>query len=333
MAPSDDDDVPCSIPVSADHLRACSFATYYPQFRDTTIPTVVVPLDDTFIDYLHRDDFIIPQHVYTLNAHTIDQNTFHTNVVRAMFAALRALGGCGYPQLNWSAPSDAAWIAADRTLRCDSVADIILLLKSSERVTQQITRARSHDIPLSLALRRYSTLSSAAKYRAFVADKRVIALCQKDVEHDAIRQTERHKRKVREHVALFFADTVRPRFQQSHYVFDVFIDRQERTWLTHFQPWSNDTRPIHFTWNELIAIANANKHDAEVIYRTGETTAPVSRHPVIDPADAARLIVARLPSDGIDLSDAGAIESFVDRVKALDLIQHAEDDDSDRDGV
>jgi hypothetical protein len=43
------------------------------------------------------------------------------------------------PKLNWSCPSDAVWQSIDNTLRCCSVNEIFLLLKSSDKINHDLS--------------------------------------------------------------------------------------------------------------------------------------------------------------------------------------------------
>ncbi|KAG2450248.1 hypothetical protein HYH02_004760 [Chlamydomonas schloesseri] len=58
----------------------------------------------------------------------------------AIEGAIQLLGGRVVPKLNWSAPTDALWISATNALACRNADEIVLLLKSSDRV--------SHDVEL-----------------------------------------------------------------------------------------------------------------------------------------------------------------------------------------
>jgi hypothetical protein len=48
------------------------------------------------------------------------------------------IGGV-FPSMDWHAPTDAAWIATERVAKCHSVGDVLLLLKSSDKVQTELT--------------------------------------------------------------------------------------------------------------------------------------------------------------------------------------------------
>lgn len=61
----------------------------------------------------------------------------------AVDAAIADLGGAALPKLNWSAPKDAAFMAADGTARCACFAEVAMLLRSSDCVAHDLASARS----------------------------------------------------------------------------------------------------------------------------------------------------------------------------------------------
>jgi hypothetical protein len=61
-------------------------------------------------------------------------------VRRAIDEAINKLGGAVLPKLNWSAPTDAAWVLGG-SLKCVSSDDVLLLLQSSDRVAHDLTEA------------------------------------------------------------------------------------------------------------------------------------------------------------------------------------------------
>ncbi|KAG2441184.1 hypothetical protein HXX76_004036 [Chlamydomonas incerta] len=58
----------------------------------------------------------------------------------AIEEAIESLGGRVVPKLNWSAPTDALWVSATNSLACRNADEVVLMLKSSDRV--------SHDVEL-----------------------------------------------------------------------------------------------------------------------------------------------------------------------------------------
>ena len=66
----------------------------------------------------------------------------------AIAEAIATLGGRVVPKLTWSAPVDATWVNPGGTLACTHPQEVLLLLKSSDRVAHDICHALA---PLSAA--------------------------------------------------------------------------------------------------------------------------------------------------------------------------------------
>ncbi|KAM0927323.1 hypothetical protein ACQ4PT_002806 [Festuca glaucescens] len=61
----------------------------------------------------------------------------------AVDAAIAELGGAALPKLNWSAPKDAVFMAADGTTRCTCFAEVAMLLRASDCIAHDLASARS----------------------------------------------------------------------------------------------------------------------------------------------------------------------------------------------
>eukprot|EP00798_Chlamydomonas_sp_ICE-L_P008640 gene8640-34088_t len=53
-------------------------------------------------------------------------------------SAIQEMGGNVVPKLNWSCPSDATWVNTLASLSCSSAEQVVLMLKSSDRVAHDI---------------------------------------------------------------------------------------------------------------------------------------------------------------------------------------------------
>ena len=49
------------------------------------------------------------------------------------------LGGAVFVKLNWSSPKDATWVTLNNSLKCTSLSQILLLLKSSDFITHDLS--------------------------------------------------------------------------------------------------------------------------------------------------------------------------------------------------
>ena len=63
------------------------------------------------------------------------------DLIIAIENAISELGGSVVPKLTWSVPKDAIWMSVGNTLRCHTSDQVLLLLKSSDRVGHDISDA------------------------------------------------------------------------------------------------------------------------------------------------------------------------------------------------
>lgn len=188
-----------------------------------------------------------------------DPSTNWPDTHEAVQRTIEELGGKVAPKLNWSAPKDATWIAATNSMECRTPNDIYLLLKSSDFVTHDLQHAfddtnsstSDPEIPYHLVLRKWITLNPSVEFRCFVRNRKLIALCQRDLNHfdflfkmqDKLRQT----------IQEFFDIRIRDTFPDSNFTFDVYIPPpHDRVWLVDFNPWAVRTDPLLFSWMELL---------------------------------------------------------------------------------
>ena len=152
----------------------CSFDSWYKKFRKHTIKSRIIPINQTFIDYLKKDGLKLPPQIqnemdnyYELDSdndsdYDNDTNFKHENEnendgdsksnlddindidysqMDELFVKIREkisdLKNSVIPKLNWSAPKDAKWINGE-TLKCENITQILLLLKSSQFVQHDL---------------------------------------------------------------------------------------------------------------------------------------------------------------------------------------------------
>ena len=166
-------------------------------------------------------------------------------------AEIARLGGHVFPKLNWSAPRDAMWM--NGSLKCSSEADVYLLLKSSDFVAHDLARMCkcrgvkcAEDCPdgtFTLILRKWSNLHPSNEFRCFVANRQLLGICQRNCTayFPHLPQQQEHMGRI---IAAFFLDVISPPqnknssantnegpgFPLDDFVFDVYIDKNERAW-------------------------------------------------------------------------------------------------------
>lgn len=153
---------------------------------------------------------------------------------------------------------------------------------------------------------------------------------------------------VQDALEAFLEDEVQPAMEKlglEHYVLDVYLDTKQRLWLVRPKAfWPRSTSGVLFSWKELCDLAQeadaAEKRRIEQrdAIRAGKEPPSSSGWPSssslsvpfrVVPSAAAGLDIlrtmdamsTRFPVEGFDVSDAGAIERWIERVKTGDLKQ------------
>jgi hypothetical protein len=195
---------------------------------------------------------------------------------------IKELGGSVAPKLNWSAPKDAVWMSATNSMECQCAGDIYLLLKSSDFITHDLECAYDDavddnpfslstggdsstpncsaveagspsKIPYNLVLRKWVFLNPSLEFRCFVRARRLIAICQRDLNHFDFLFSMADSLRAR--IQDFFEDELKTTFPDANFVFDVYIPPpQTRVWLIDINPWAQRTDPLLFSWLEILTM-------------------------------------------------------------------------------
>ncbi|KAJ1908911.1 hypothetical protein IWQ60_011458 [Tieghemiomyces parasiticus] len=306
-----------SIPtVTRRDIERCSFSNWYPQFRSHTIRSKVLkPIPTDLLTYLRQDGLVLPPTVEEVASEDEDGNSAAddsssgqiegdgsddeeagevpaapdlTEVVAELRRLIGELGGAVFPKLNWSAPRDATWIASTNTLRCTTPDEILLLLKSSDCVSDDLSRpyreaahsivsspigqganrtgatettisADTHE-PLAeadteLVLRKWSNLNPALEFRAFVVRGQLRAVSQMDLNHYPFLTADEPV--LRERIHSFMQHTVIPEFPVDTYAVDLYVlSDHSRVYIVDFNPLGADSDTILVDWDDLIGEPN-----------------------------------------------------------------------------
>lgn len=178
-------------------LAACSFDKWYPSLRKHSIPSTVLPLTQEFVEYLKADGVAVACGEEADDDSWDDEEEGEEqraapaprfpSLETAIEDAITRHGGAVLPKLNWSAPTDAAWMLGG-SLRCLSPRDVLLLLKSSDRVAHDLCDARrlcseappEDEHKWVLVLRKWSNLRPSGEFRCFRSGGQLLAACQRD---------------------------------------------------------------------------------------------------------------------------------------------------------
>jgi hypothetical protein len=361
--PSEEEETEPVIPVSAAHLASCSFTSWFPLFRRHSIASRILPLPDAFIQYLLEDGVCLPDALHPArvegegsdsdwsdaeeeeetgaendtNSASAESATFFPALLSFIETAIAELGGSVFPRMDRSSPSDAAWISADKTLRCSSAADVLLLLKASDAIAASLSSSPPVSSPHHLILRRWSNLYPSSLFRCFLHHHSLLAISQRDSTHYPHLSLLSHRARTVQSIRRWTQQTVLPVWtaEDGRGVLDVYVDADGRVWLVDVKLWATQTDPALFTWSELVSLADDRKRELEE-----EETEAVSDADAADDGDGAeveyrvvesggdnrymlnvaRKTVRRLPAmDGIDLSDSGSIDRFVSSMRQQQL--------------
>ncbi|KAF1961138.1 D123-domain-containing protein [Byssothecium circinans] len=282
-------------PVTKSHILNCSFHSWHPKYKAITPKARLVPLPDAFLSYLREDGIILPPEdtddpQWSDNDSGIfsgadneaddddgpayDPSANWRDTHDAIEATIEELGGKVAPKLNWSAPKDATFMAATNNMECRTPNDIYLLLKSSDFVTHDLQHAyddtidnetpgANPDVPYHLVLRKWITLNPSVEFRCFVRNRKLIAICQRDLNHfDFLFKMQD---KLGQAIQEFFDIRLRDTFPDPNFTFDVYIPPpHDRVWLIDFNPWALRTDPLLFSWYELLTLPEPTLPEAKV---------------------------------------------------------------------
>jgi hypothetical protein len=286
----------------------------------------LIPLPPAFLDYLRSDGIILPPEdgdnatwsdsdsgIFSGadnndadEEEAVDPSANWRDTHEAIERTIEELGGKVAPKLNWSAPKDATWINATNSMECRTPNDIYLLLKSSDFVTHDIGHAfddtvdqsleGNPEIPYHLVLRKWITLNPSVEFRCFVRDRRLIALCQRDLNHfDFLFDLQD---KLRDTIENFFDVRLRDTFPDPNFTFDVYVPPpHNKVWLMDVNPWAVRTDPLLFSWMELLTM-----DVPDVTEDKGEAEETTIRLKIAQPGQSKEVGASDI-SDGEDTDD------------------------------
>ncbi|KAG9445826.1 hypothetical protein H6P81_011954 [Aristolochia fimbriata] len=282
--------------MKVEEISRCQIQEWYPQFKSYSFKTLIHELPQSFVAYLLDDSgpFLLPvsisgddalpnrvQNVYEHDSLIPDEDS-ESSPVQPSFpeleseikSSIMALGGAVFPKLNWSSPKDAAWISTTGTLKCTSLAEIALLLRSSDSIVHDLCHpfdscdgTDSPDQPqrFFLALRKwYPSLRPEMEFRCFIRDQTLVGISQREVTGFYPILLEK-KSEIDTGIELFFRENVKPKFKSENYVFDVYLMKDERVKIMDFGPYGAFTLPLMFTWEELEENYTSKRREIRIV--------------------------------------------------------------------
>jgi len=256
----------------------CALPAWYPRFEKVTFPTICIPLPGEVLDYLREDgQLVLPKEC---NEDSYDgkeedyeefgdtdwndeedsqeeneQKSF-PEFSQKVLKVMKDFGGSVFIKLNWSSPKDATWVAFNNSMKCSSLSQLYLLLKSSDFVAHDLslpfTRCESGgmEVPYSLVVRQWVDVNPGTEFRCWVSGGQMVAVCQRDTSN-YYPHLAREEVSIRQDLASFFMEHIKDKFTLGKYVVDVTRPRKDKVVLVDFNPWSETTDSLLFSWEEL----------------------------------------------------------------------------------
>ncbi|KAG4301242.1 hypothetical protein PCANB_002433 [Pneumocystis canis] len=256
------EEIPLFPKIGIEKLQNCKFSSWFERYR-TIIPKakILQPLFPSFIHYLNQDGLFYPHIIYsTKEDDNIDDDTTSLQILNTKIKhMITSLNGAVFPKLNWTAPKDAAWITPTRTLRCTTISDIYLLLKSSDHISYNLSHA--FDICLTpydlssfqheLILKQWFDVLPSMEFRCFVYHRQLIGISQRDLKYYAFLEPLRST--ILSLSTDLFYFYLRDTFPDENFVFDIYIPpSKSKAWLIDINLWHSTTSSLLFSWKELI---------------------------------------------------------------------------------
>ena len=149
------------------------------------------------------------------------------------------------------------------SMECATPNDIYLLLKSSDFITHDLEHAfddcaeddtiRQDDIQYILVLRKWFKANPSCEFRCFVRERRVVGICQRDLNHFDFLFPLRDK--LQAEILRYFDRTLKETFPDQDFVFDVYVPAPyDKVRLVDINPWAPRTDPLLFSWLELLTL-------------------------------------------------------------------------------
>ncbi|XP_043253438.1 cell division cycle protein 123 homolog isoform X2 [Colletes gigas] len=248
----------------------CSFLSWYPQFRKHSLEATILHIPNEVVKYLQHDAFILP---FEARTHGLESAkwTDGSPVVdeepqlelEPMFQGFsRKIQdiiddyGAVFIKCNWSSPSDATWVVPTKTLKCKTLEDIYLLLKSSDRIMDDLNNVRNYEnrgIPLKacLVLKKWQDINPCTEFRCFVIENELTAISQRDIsQYHSYNESEKYN--IQTDIESLFMERIKDRFLLNNYSFDVVRNKKNETMIVDFGTLDESaTDGTLFTYEEL----------------------------------------------------------------------------------
>jgi len=264
--------------MKAEEVLQCSLPDWYPHFEKVTFPTICIPLPREVLDYLREDGQLVLPIECNGESHDGKEEDYEEfgdtdwkdeeesqeeneqksfpEFSQSVLNVMKDFGGSVFIKLNWSSPKDATWVAFNNSMKCSSLSQLYLLLKSSDFVAHDLSLPFSScedgdkEVSYSLVVRQWVDVNPGTEYRCWVSGGQMVAVCQRDTSN-YYPHLAREEVSIRQDLASFFMEQIKDKFTLDRYVVDVTRPRKDKVVLVDFNPWSVTTDSLLFSWEEL----------------------------------------------------------------------------------
>ncbi|KAJ7095917.1 D123-domain-containing protein [Mycena belliarum] len=320
--------------LTAADILSFQFSSWYPIFSSISIKsTVIRPLSQEFLDYLHSDGVHVPEGSDDLPAESTlsddeedaeksdedgEIRRFAFPELDVQIRAVISTYGAVFPKLNFSSPKDAAWILpVSSPLKCTSPADVYMLLKSSDFVTHDLSPESVFDgcssgpcpYELELVLRKWYPVDRSRELRCFVRQNTLLGISQRDTNYYDFLNDEPTQARIVFTVRNFWETNIRARWDAPDYTFDILLTRDlSRGHILDFNPYAPRTDALLFSYESLHALSltpdsKIEKPELRVIdsraHPAATSNAPAHQHNMI-------------PFEALSLSSGRDVQEFAD---------------------
>lgn len=241
-------------------IRKCSFENWYHILRQDTVRSVIIPLPDDFKEYMLNGEFIIEDSQFPELEQQVSQ-------------AIDELGGKAFGKLNFTAPTDSAWIGTNRSLEITSFNDFVYLFKASTRILIDIKKPfglESLDIKPYIVLKRWFTYKENREFRIFMKNKDLFFVCSRYVDIPCEIDDE-----IIEEKAATLVSIVVDKIHPTEMIIDMYISPKLRPHFIDIAPWNRASSALLYDWDEL------NTLESIEIRRGGECGIQPSPDPAV----------------------------------------------------
>lgn len=247
---------------------ACSFQNWYPLLKDCSFKCICIPVPEEVLNYLKEDLVTIPleAEMKKPKSENIDDITYtdwdsegedddevkppsFPDFSAKLKNAMEVLGGSAFVKMNWSAPTDAAWVATNNCLKCNNLQDVYLLLKCSDKISHDVSSNSSEKFYI--VLKKWEDIHPGSEFRCFVSDGHLIAITQRD-KSEFHRHILTSKFDIVRDIKDFFNCKLKDKFILPNFVFDVVWQVGSRVKLVDITTYMNEKcETFLFSWSEL----------------------------------------------------------------------------------